>query len=315
MPEHPKPTAVAIAGYNRPDYFRPSIHSLLGNRRIEHCDLWCFFDGGRSSRQDEYRHILEEALDSGHSPHTVSFAGRTENLGCERNLIDLRRQLFDEQRYERVFVFEDDLIVSPHYLQLSEALLDWAVPRFSDIGAVQAYNDCWLTVEEKRRRLDEVEVGNPHWWGYLIPRTTWNAIKNTLYEYEERFLGHGDYPLDHVGIRNWTISKLREALQAVGLPSAMFRGGHRFPYHWNFYEYFEREFALGQDSMTVLAMTLAGLQKLVTTVNRAQPIGVKGLHSTPDFFTTARLDRVVLDRFESDSTRDAFCVRLGRSAH
>ena len=157
-----KPTAVAIAGYNRPDYFRPSIQSLLANRDIERCDLWCFFDGGSRSRQDEYRRILQEALEAGYSPHAIFLADRSDNLGCERNLIDLRRQLFDEYCYERVFVFEDDLVVSPDYLRLSEALLDWALAQFSDIGVVQAYNDCWLPAVEKERRLEEVEVGNPH---------------------------------------------------------------------------------------------------------------------------------------------------------
>ena len=206
------PTALAIAGYNRPAYFRPTIQSILCNPCVAQCDLWCFFDGGAASCQDEYRFILSQELSrTPYHPREVRLEDRRENWGCERNLIDLRRRLFDNEAYERLFVFEDDMIVGPHYLALSLRLLDWAEFHFSDIGAVQAYNFCRMSKEEKMRTLEQVEVGNPHWWGYLMPRRTWEAIRDTMYEYEDRYLSGGDYRLDHGRIRNWAVAKLRLA--------------------------------------------------------------------------------------------------------
>jgi hypothetical protein len=306
-----KPTAVAIAGYNRPAYFRPTMRSLLSNNRIADCDLWCFFDGGPESRQHDYARILSEELSqSAFAPRKIHFAERSENWGCEKNLIDARRELFDHQGYERVFVFEDDMIVGPHYLTLTERLLEWAMARFSDIGVAQAYNPCRAPLEEKVCRLDEAEVGNPHWWGYLTPRRTWHAIRETLYEYDHEFLTKGgDRRLDHKRIRNWAIAKLRVALQSAGSPSEIFQGERRFPQSWDFYSYFEGPFATGQDAITVLAMTLAGLQKICTTVNRARPIGAAGLHSTVEVFTAAGLDEIELHNFASDATRTDFRVR------
>jgi hypothetical protein len=310
-----KPSAVGLIGYNRSAYFRPTLRSLLGNKRIADCDLWCFFDGGPYSQQQEYRLILNEELSrSAHAPLAVHLVERTENWGCEKNTIDVWRVLFDQQEYERVFAFEDDMLVSAHYLTLTERLLDWAIDCFSDIGVAQAYNSCHLSEDEKVCRLDDVEVGNPNWWGYLMPRSTWHSIRETLYEYDEEFLTKGgDRRLDHKRIRNWAIAKLRVALQAVVLPANIFRGERRFPRNWDYYGYFEGPFATGNDAITALAMTLAGLQKIYPTVNRSRPIGAAGLHCTREYFLAAGLDEIELHEFASDATRTAFRVSASSS--
>jgi hypothetical protein len=239
----------------------------------------------------------------------VHLVERSENWGCEKSAIDVRCELFDRQGYERAFVFEDDMIVGANYLTVTERLLEWAMDCFSDIGAAQAYSDCRWPEHVKARRLEDVEVGNPHWWGYLMPSSTWSAIRETMYEYDREFLTMGgDRRLDHKRIRNWAIAKLRVALQAVGLPANIFRGERRFPRSWDYYRYFESPFATGHDAITVLAMTLAGLQKVYTTVNRSRPIGAAGLHSTREYFLDAGLDEIELHEFASDATRTAFRV-------
>jgi predicted O-methyltransferase YrrM len=304
------PTAVALAGYNRPDYFRPTLRSLLSNAHLASCDLWCFFDGGPQSCQREYGRILQAELAGAEfAPRKVELVARPAKMGCGRNLIDIRRRLFDQEGYERVFVCEDDLVVGPHYLALCERLLDWALDRYADIGVVQSYNTCWLTKEEKVCRLDEVEVGNPHWWGYLMPRQTWNAIRESLYEYENRFLQVSDYEhRDASSISAWAMKRLAAKYKSVGGPAGVFGRERGFPRIWSFEKYFGGKFDTSQDSMTVLAMTLAGLQKLMTTVNRARPIGVTGLHSSVERFIEKRLNEITLDSFESDATRGAFRV-------
>lgn len=302
-------TAVAIAGYNRPHYFRPSVRSLLTNRLVTHTDLWCFWDGGPNACQAVYTAILSEELSLAQfSPQNVYVIERPQNFGCERNLIDLRRQLFDRHGYENVFVFEDDLVISSHYLKLCQSLLSWASHRYTDIGVVQAYNDCLLSPQEKHAREDEVQVGNPHWWGYLMPRSTWQGIFSTLYEYEERFVPSGNRRLDHAAIRAWAQQKLDAALHTLTSPADLHHGDRPFPSRWTFEPYFTGEFATGQDAMTVLAMALAGRQKLFTTVNRARPIGQEGLHSTPAFFAAARLDQITLEEFPEDANRESFVL-------
>lgn len=301
-------TAIALAGFNRPDCFRPTIQSLLTNEPIEQCDLWCFFDGGPDCTQSTYNAILAQALESStFKPREVNIINRPHNFGCGRNLIDIRRRLFDQEGYEAVFVFEDDMILSPHYLALSHRLLEWSRSRFDDIGAVQMYNACHLSVDEKVCRLDEVDVGNPHWWGYVMPRTTWAAVRETLLEYEERFLQGVRYKTrnDH-DIRRWALSKLGQRLEGLDTPDDLFAHRRRCHRVWDFLTYFGREFATGQDSMTVLAMTLAGLQKLQPLVNRSRPNGPVGLHSTREGFELNLLHQIELVVFESDAQRESF---------
>ena len=303
-------TAVAVVGYNRPEYFQPTIASLFANQALSDCDLWMFLDGGRDNRQRDYQRLIDEELPRANQPRRIEVVARREGYGCGRNLIDARRTLFDEYSYERVFVFEDDMVLGEHYLELTMRLLDWVEERYSDIGVVQAYDSCALSCDEKVRRLDEVDVGNPHWWGYLMPRTTWNRVRGTLYEYETKFLlGKSYSQRDSPSIRKWAREKLSQHIEKLDTPSDIRLGDKLFPRSWDFQRYFRQEFATGQDSITVLGMTLAGLQKLKTTVNRSQPIGAKGLHSTETHFRRTGLDRISLDAFESDQYRCQFRVR------
>lgn len=303
-------TAVAIVAFDRPAFFRATLKSILANAPITACDLWLFLDGGEESCQQENRQTAEaELAEAPFRASSVRFVERPEKFGCGKNMIGARRTLFEEGGYERAFIFEDDLVVSPHYLGICQALLDWSEARFRDIGVVQAYNPCWLPAAEKVCRLDEVQVGNPHWWGYLMPRRTWDAIRDTLKEYEQRFL-QGEYECrDSRAIKRWAREKIERKYALVGGPDNLFRSERCFPESWTYRKYFDGPFCTSQDSMTVLAMTLAGLQKLVTTVNRAQPIGSTGLHFFVERFVEDRFHEMRLDVFPSDASRTSFRPR------
>ena len=211
--------------------------------------------------------------------------------------------LFDDEQYDLVFVFEDDLVVAPSYLQLCLNLLDWSQANYSDVGVVQAYNACWLSAEQKVGLLDEVTAGNPHWWGYLMPRETWDAIREMLYCYDDEFLRDRRYrDRDSPAIRRWLRSLFVQRDGDDEYPAI----ANSFPGEWNYHRSLKQKFASGQDTMTALAVAYCRLKKIMPTVNRGLPIGRRGIHFNDASFRRHRLDRIQLDLFESDHDRSTF---------
>jgi hypothetical protein len=65
--------------------------------------------------------------------------------------------------------------------------------------------------------------------------------------------------------------------------------------------------------VTAIALAVARLQKVVTTVNRSLPIGRRGIHFTEASFKRRKLDKIRLDVFESDRFRTSFRPGSDRS--
>lgn len=300
-------TAVAVVAYNRPHYFRLTLQSLLTNADMADCDLWIFLDGGPRAQHDRHCHLVENVLRSAEFlPRRVRILPQREHLDCGRHLIQVRRHLFDEAGYQWVYVFEDDMLVTPHYLGLCRRMLDWAEPQFWNVGAVQAYNACWLSPEEKAARLDSVHAANAHWWGYLLPARTWFQIRQLLYAYEANFLLGRAYHRRDVGrIQRWVQALISDAPLSSQPRQPQSGKGWLGP-EWDYRSYFARDTSLGQDAITALALALVGQQKLVPVVNRGLPIGRKGIHMTAASFRRHGLDSMRLDLFESDARRENF---------
>jgi predicted O-methyltransferase YrrM len=140
-----------------------------------------------------------------------------------------------------------------------------------------------------------------------MPQWAWNEIRATLYEYERRFLNSTEYHArDVAAISLWAKAKLRSKVEFHHDSTSIMRGKSPFPTCWDYRKYFQGAFATGQDAMTVLAMTLAGLQKVNTSVNRSQPIGAVGINFSHQAFAHSGLDQITLDVFDDDETRTDF---------
>ena len=172
--------AVSISAYNRPEYFKQVVESLEKNLESSFLDFYFFLDGGQESAQQENAKIITNSSIA--NKHIIA---RHNNWGLGRNMIDVRRILFDVCRYDQVLVLEDDMVLSPQYIGLVFRILDWAETNFDDVGVVQGWSRCLWSKEQKFAHLDKVYVGNEHWWGYAISRKVWDDIKLFLYDRTE----------------------------------------------------------------------------------------------------------------------------------
>jgi hypothetical protein len=274
-------TALLLLGFDRVDYFSKTLASLAANPEAHEHDLHLYLDGGPKARQDELIKLVEQSNFS--NPTIVR---RDSNWGVGRHLIDARRSLFDEQGYDRIILFEDDMTLYPDYVKTVLALSDWS-EKYSDIGTVMAYNLNPTSKEVQEQALDQIIVTNRHFWGYCITRKVWDDIKDIIYQYEDKYIGsfpYNDRPHRRIRmffIRRWMKKGRRilggEKLAPEHLLLAPFP---KFPW-WS---------PTSQDAITALALWVRGYCRLTTVVPRARYIGEKGLHFSPEVFKAQGFD-------------------------
>ena len=104
-------TAILVIGFKRLHYFEQTLESLERCPESQTLDFHFYLDGGKKSRQGELKQMIDAS--SIKSKHIVC---RESNYGIGRHLIGARRDLFDGLGYDRLILFEDDMILSPTYI-------------------------------------------------------------------------------------------------------------------------------------------------------------------------------------------------------
>lgn len=269
-------TAIFTASFNRPDLMQELLIGLAKNiDHLEGIDVHHYVDGGSKAKQSEIEAIIKE---SG-VPYS-SIVLREENYGVGRNLIGARRDLFDVHGYERVILIEDDLIPGPNFIKTTLSLADWA-RAYADIGMVQVWNLPQQSVSEND--LDVVVPTHEHFYTYCIDVEVWNEIKETLYEYEHRFLEGVSYAKkDWRAIRKRFMKPRYSKLRVIRQGKTLLGAEHSHPPPFG--PRLKRTVPTGQDAITALALWEKGFVRLATLAPRAVMKGVDGVHSTAKVF-------------------------------
>ena len=112
---------ITLFTYNRPEHTRKAVESLLKNAEAKESDLFIFSDGPKT---EEKRAAVEENRKYIHTIDgfkSVTIIEREKNWGLANSLIAGITEIVNQ--YGRVIVVEDDLILSPYFLQyMNEAL-------------------------------------------------------------------------------------------------------------------------------------------------------------------------------------------------
>ena len=108
--------------YNRPSHTRRCIESLLKNSLASESHLFIYADGAKDESQQEAVNEVRSYIRSIQGFKQVTLIERNENWGLARNIIDgVTTQV---NRYGKVIVLEDDLIVAPYFLQFMNDALE-----------------------------------------------------------------------------------------------------------------------------------------------------------------------------------------------
>lgn len=122
--------------YNRPEHIKRTLAALEQNILAKESELFIYSDAARSPQDEasvaEVRKIIRTALPFFKQ---VNIIERETNWGLARSIIDgVTTQI---NRYERVIVLEDDLIVAPYFLKFMNDALD-TYQHEEKVGHIQA---------------------------------------------------------------------------------------------------------------------------------------------------------------------------------
>src|ERR1700754_1030272 len=106
---------IALFVYNRPEHTRRTLSYLQKNVLADESRLFIFSDGPKTdadkAKVEEVRQMAKEVTGF----KSVKVVTRKENLGLANSIISGVTKLVNE--YDKVIVFEDDLLSSPYTLQ------------------------------------------------------------------------------------------------------------------------------------------------------------------------------------------------------
>lgn len=107
-------TPVALFAYRRPEHLGRVLDSLRSNPEAAGTELFVYSDAARKSEDIPLVEAVRERVRDLQGFRTVQLIERKENLGLSRSIITGVTELVE--RYGRVIVLEDDLVVSPDFL-------------------------------------------------------------------------------------------------------------------------------------------------------------------------------------------------------
>jgi len=116
-------TPLALFAYNRPDHLRQTLEALTRCARLEECDVYIFCD---APKQEEQRPKVEAARRVAREYEKMlcaTLVERQTNVGLARSIAGETTNLCE--RYGRAIIVEDDLIVSPNFVNFMLSALDF----------------------------------------------------------------------------------------------------------------------------------------------------------------------------------------------
>ena len=160
---------IALFTYSRADHTRQAVESLLLNKEAAESDLYIFSDGPKT---EEKREAVEENRRYIHSItgfKSIHIVEREKNWGLANSLIAGITDVVN--RYGRVIVVEDDLILSPYFLQY----MNEALEKYKDedkVGAISGF------VFPTTAPLPETFfLSYFHCWGWATWKRSWDLLE------------------------------------------------------------------------------------------------------------------------------------------
>ncbi|PWB88799.1 hypothetical protein C5688_18925 [Methylocystis sp. MitZ-2018] len=249
---------IVIVAYNRPQYLVRVLDSLKAQQHIElaHRKIVLFQDGARSlfshgNTTDESLISENVRLFRSAFPGGIVFDSEV-NLGVGLNIDRAERYVFEELDAPAAMFFEDDLVLSPCYIQVLEKLLQLAIED-DRIGYVSAFGnyraDKSLQIERKDR-LRPLHL----LWGFGLTQRHWRKCRPYVSQYLKIIEGCDYRNRDHDAI-------------------------HKLTESWGV-----KPGDTAQDRIKSFVTALVGAVKLNTEPTYATYIGAQGNAFTPEMF-------------------------------
>ncbi|QDJ10824.1 Hypothetical protein HVPorG_02546 [Roseomonas mucosa] len=261
------PAPIAIMSFNRPGMLERVLVSLKAQTLpVAEERVHLFQDAARNpfggtSRATEEDIAACVSTFRRHFPHGVVHEA-PHNLGIALNFDRAERFFFETLGAELGIFFEDDMVLSPHYLDALERLSAFALAE-EKVGYVAAYGQHHATPEKHRRFRHQI-VPMGHNWGFALTRRQWKRQQEIVEGYLN-FVRNRDY-------RNRPHNEIREYFARLGMPAA----------------------ETSQDKAKEVACAIIGTARVMCFPTYGHYIGDIGEHYSPELYRQLEFDRTVL---------------------
>lgn len=154
--------------YNRPRHTEMVLDSLLQNSEAQLSDLFIYADGCSGSTTPEVESV-RKIIQSISGFKSITITIREKNWGLAKNIISGVTEVIN--KYQKVIVLEDDLIVSPYFLKfMNDALITYE--HENRVGHIQA---CDFTNDA--RLPDNFLIKWTGSWGWATWKRAWDKFE------------------------------------------------------------------------------------------------------------------------------------------
>ena len=170
---------IALLVYKRLDLTIQAIESLKRNNLAQFSPLYIFSDAAKSETAEKQVNEVREYISSidGFAEVTVIMASK--NLGSANSPISGVNKVLE--KYERIIVVEDDLIVSTNFLDYMNAALDY----YADIGNIGSICGYGLALHfNENDKADVYFLPRGGAWGWATWKNRWEKIDWEVSDYE-----------------------------------------------------------------------------------------------------------------------------------
>lgn len=160
---------IAFFAYNRPGHTRRALESLAANEGASESELFIFCDGLKRPEDSKAVEDVRKLVKSRKWCGTVSIIERDKNLGLADSIISGVTELCN--RYGRVIVLEDDLVLSPQFLNF----MNDALGIYNDIERVMHISGYMFPV--KGRLPETFFYRATSCWGWATWKRAWDNFE------------------------------------------------------------------------------------------------------------------------------------------
>lgn len=160
---------IALFTYNRADKTQRVLESLMQNAEAKDSDLFIFSDGPKNEKAVEGVKANREYIHTVTGFKSVTIIEREKNWGLANSLIAGITEVIN--KYGRVIVVEDDLILSPYFLKFMNDGLEM----YKDDGKVSSIT---AFVPDVKEELPETYfLSFFHCWGWATWKRAWELLE------------------------------------------------------------------------------------------------------------------------------------------
>ncbi len=162
---------IAIFAYNRLAHLKQTVKSLQKCRLSDVSELYIFSDGAKNKSDTENIAEIKTFTAQVKGFYRVNIINRNENFGLAKSIITGVSELIN--KYGKIIVLEDDLVVSTDFLEYMNEALDYYQGN-SRIFSISAYSGAIKIPENYHEDVFLLKRINS--WGWATWKNRWETV-------------------------------------------------------------------------------------------------------------------------------------------